>query len=526
MPGLLKQLQRHKPPAQKEERGAVLRSSRVEAASEAPSQDFLLNSGFTSRDDLTSDEPFFEEPRGKKAGSQANPTINSAIRALRPDIDSSPWWLTEEQKSSPQVESVVAAAIRFLDVERLAIADERTVKHLVQQALQRATEELKDVRMTRKNIEQAELEMISLVTSKGPLEALFEDSSVSDVFIDRHEHIRAIRRGHAVETPFRFASAEVYQLFVTSLLRREGRSLSAQHPVVDCILEDKWRTRVNVLDASLVEGDEPRICFRIPRVQPISFFDVLQTKTLPATVAAWMAELVALAEANILVVGPEGAGKTVMTTAMLSAVGSDERVITIEDVPEIFAPNIHLEKLIVRPGANETDRGVTESDLLRVAMRRSPHRIVVGEIHDEVSSLFLNALESGYSGSMATILGDTTDDAIWRLVDMIASHTHAPFDSIVRRVSRALNICVAMRKIDGQPCLDEICEIAPHPKGGFEALPLVRFAGVAKGRRQWQLQAKSSRWLYRLRQKGLNLMPGPNLLAAEEAFVADETEEE
>src|SRR5690606_36392889 len=101
---------------------------------------------------------------------------------------------------------------------------------------------------------------------------------------------------------------------------------------------------------------------------------------------------------------------------------------------------------------------VTMPDLLRAALRRSPHRIVVGEIRDEEGRLFLRALETGHAGSIATIHADNARDALWRLLDLVSSYEVSPQHSIMRRIGRSVHLAISMKKINGTPCLTEVAE--------------------------------------------------------------------
>ncbi len=509
MAGLLKQLQRNKTREPQEDRRAVVRSSTADADSGQLDGDALLSDDSLFQEALDnarptepSSAPTHRPPRGA--------TLNTSLKKLAPDLESTPWWLTEERVSNPQVESVVAAAVRSIDLARLAGAEEAAWERAIQESLIRATDALKDeIRVSRKLLEQAENELYALLRGKGPLEPLFEDESVSAVFVDRHDTVRAVRNGHAIETPFRFCSAETYRLFLQALLVSAGAADLSHKTVIDLVLQDRWASRMNVLSATA--NEEARMCFRIPRNQPISFFDVLQTKTLPATVAAWLAELVALGEANILVAGPKNSGKTVLLTALVSAVGSDERIAVVEEFPEVFTPHTHLERLSPRRSEN-----LTASDLIRTAYNRAPHRLVVGDVNLETAPEFLSALESGYAGSFGVILAESPADAAWRFADLAAAQLKGPFESTMRRVSRAVQLILTVKRIEGAPCLFDMSEMEGCSETEFHVRSLVRFSGVVNGKRQWRLQTRQSRLFTRLREQGLNLIPGPGLLAPDD----------
>lgn len=448
--------------------------------------------------------------RKKVVKRRSSQSSVSSPKKLSGDV---PWWLTEGKKTSPQTELLIPEARRVLnEILPSDSKGEINLSAMIRQAVQLAAIKLRgDIRISEKDEDQAYDELLNLLTGKGPLQPLYDDQFVTDIFVDNHKAIRVVRQGQALETPFYFRNRDEYKGFVNGMLQSIGRVLSPTQPIVDCVLDDEWRSRVNAVDASLLDGKEPRLCIRIPRLQHITFYDILQTKTLPATLAAWLAELVASGKANLLILGPSGSGKTVMTTALLSSISSNERIITIEDVPEIFVPTAHLEKLVSRPANAQGEGEVRMPELLRTALRRSPHRIVVGEIRDEEGRLFLRALESGHAGSIATIHAETARESLWCLLDVVVAYESAPQPSILRRIARSVHLTITMGHVDGQPCLMQVCEVRPPVDGDFVVQPLVTFQGVVAGKRQWRIETRSSQWLDFIKQRGLELSVGPGL---------------
>ena len=151
--------------------------------------------------------------------------------------------------------------------------------------------------------------------------------------------------------------------------------------------------------------------------------------------------------------------------------------------------------------------------LLRAALRRAPHRIVVGEIRDKEGPLFLKALETGHAGSVATIHASAPRDGLWRLLDIVSAYEQAPQESLQRRISRSVNILISMKKIDGRPCMTDISEVRTPINGEFVVQDLIKYKGEYSGNRVWQLSTGHSEWIDRLAERGAILTPGPNLLA-------------
>ena len=449
--------------------------------------------------------------QSRRSGSNRKP-------AGKMDIfdESLPWWLTDPVKPSPQVDLLVPAS-RFTLNELLSDGvSNKDLPSVIQRAVSIAAKRLaKEVRFSEQDVLESIQELTSLMTGKGPLQALYDDPAVTDIYMDGHDSIKCVRRGQAVETPFRFRSPEEYEAYVTQMLQSVDRVLNMSIPIVDCVLNDQWRSRINAVHASLRDGGESSLVIRVPRLQQISFYDLLQTRTLPAAVAAWLAELVSSGEANVMVMGPTGSGKTTLTTALLSAVGSDERICTIEDVPEIFVPTAHLEKLVCRPENSQGEGAIGMPQLLRAALRRAPHRVIVGEIRDAEGPLFLKALETGHAGSVATIHAENPKDGLWRLLDVVAAYEDAPQESIQRRIARALDVLISVRKVNGRPALIGISEVLPPVNGEFVVKDIVKFETEENGKRKWRIQTTHSKWLDELSARGMELAPGPSLLPVE-----------
>lgn len=494
---------------------------------------------------LSSDSIILARPEGvdsqvlrvvRKRSESATSIVESELRK-QPE-SAAAWWLSEPKKQSPLVEMLVNAARKQLSTVLLReqqLPNERqewegAVSDHVRRAVELAAQAVRsEFRSSRRDLEQAERELLAITTGKGPLQPLFDDPRVTEIYIDSHRSIKAIRYGQVVDTPFVFRNSEEYRLFVDCLLWCSGERLSADRPIVDVVLNDSWRCHVNVIDTTISNGGEPRVCFRIPRLQAVTFYDLLQLKAVPSTVAAWLADAVGCGELNMLISGGFRSGRTLMTTALLSSVTSEERVVTIEEMPEISATTVHLEKILATPvrrgkGENNGEAEVSVAQLVSAALRRAPHRIVVGELCGAETAVFVKALERGLSGSMATIFADTPDDALWRMCDLLLGGGDTqgrqpdPVQAM-RRICRTVHLIVQMKRVDGTPCLSEIAEVVPNHLGEVRVgevrtVPLLQYAGIFDGRRRWRVCAQSSRVLELLRERGVVLKPGAGVLPA------------
>ena len=80
-----------------------------------------------------------------------------------------------------------------------------------------------------------------------------------------------------------------------------------------------------------------------------------------------------------------------------------ERIVGVEDVPELAPRHPHLVKLEGRGPNVEGVGGVTLRDLVRQALRMRPDRLVVGEVRGSEVGDLLAALKTGHEGGVGTV---------------------------------------------------------------------------------------------------------------------------
>ena len=113
--------------------------------------------------------------------------------------------------------------------------------------------------------------------------------------------------------------------------------------------------------------------------------------------------LAARSRCNILVSGPTGSGKTTWTKALIREIPADERLITIEDAPELTL-DAHANH--VRLFYSKDDQGlarVTPKQLLEASLRMKPDRILLAELRSEEAFDYLRNVNSGHPGSITSV---------------------------------------------------------------------------------------------------------------------------
>jgi type IV secretion system protein VirB11 len=120
---------------------------------------------------------------------------------------------------------------------------------------------------------------------------------------------------------------------------------------------------------------------------------------------------------TILLSGGTSSGKTTLLNALLKEIPHNERVIAIEDTPEIKLGLNNAIGLVAVSG-DQGEARVTIEELMRASLRMRPDRLIVGELRGAETVTFLRAINTGHPGSISTIHASTTQGAFEQLALM------------------------------------------------------------------------------------------------------------
>ncbi|WBO23788.1 P-type DNA transfer ATPase VirB11 [Sphingomonas abietis] len=121
---------------------------------------------------------------------------------------------------------------------------------------------------------------------------------------------------------------------------------------------------------------------------------------------------------TILISGGTSTGKTTFLNALLGEVSPAERIVLVEDTPEIRLRHDNGLGLVAVKGELGEARIGTD-DLLQAALRLRPDRIVLGELRGREAVSFLRAINTGHPGSFTTIHANSPGGALEQLALMV-----------------------------------------------------------------------------------------------------------
>jgi pilus assembly protein CpaF len=292
----------------------------------------------------------------------------------------------------------------------------------------------------------------------GPLETLLADPAVEEVMVNGPARVYVERRGMLEETDVAFENEEELRNAIERILAPLGRRVDELSPMVDARLADG--SRVNVVIPPLAI-DGPALSIRRFGASRPDPDELVALGTLTGEQRQLLERAVA-ARRSLLISGGTGSGKTTLLNALSSFVGSEERVVTIEDAAELRLQQDHVVRLESRPAGIEGRGQVTIRDLLRNALRMRPDRIVIGEVRGVEALDLLTALNTGHEGALSTIHANSPADALRRLETLVLmAGVGLPHAAVAEQVRRGIDLVVHLqRESDGSRRVTEIAEVS------------------------------------------------------------------
>jgi type IV secretion system protein VirB11 len=285
-----------------------------------------------------------------------------------------------------------------------------------------------------------------------PFARLLDDPDVTELVINRPQRVltESHRGWHGYEYPD--LDYERLMSFAVAVATLTNQEVSAQHPLLSALLPGDARIQIvvpPVVPPRTVSVTIRRPCAREKALDTYRddglFNDTVWHRpdgldaALPTLRAAerklvhslemrdWSAffELAVTGRLNVVIVGNTGSGKTSFMKTLCRSIPSTERIVTIEDVRELFIRHIeNCVHLLYSKGGHGQAR-VTPADLIASTMRMRPDRVLLAELRGAEAYDFLKLLTTGHSGSITSFHASSAAVAIERFALMAKEHPEA-----------------------------------------------------------------------------------------------------
>jgi pilus assembly protein CpaF len=300
----------------------------------------------------------------------------------------------------------------------------------------------------------------------GPLRALTDDPTVTDVLVNGGGEVWVDRGGGPERAPVDVGGEPEVRALAVRLAGAAGRRLDEARPWVDARLPGGIRLHA-VVPPLAPEGTH--LSLRILRERGPDFDAMIDDGTV---LPPWREVLRALisSRAAFLITGGTGAGKTTLLSALLGEVSPDQRIVLVEDVGELRPQHPHVVRLEARH-ANVEGRGeVGLDELVRLALRMRPDRLVVGECRGGEVRDLLSAMNTGHEGGCGTLHANSPAEVPARLIALGALAGLAP-EAVRVQAAAALDAVVHLRRApDGRRRVVELAAVTSTGTDGLRVL--------------------------------------------------------
>ena len=356
-------------------------------------------------------------------------------------------------KAEDEIETYVRDAAKHDNLDMFDHADEPENKNKITTYIQQGIKAYKE-RTHHYISREHEIELQGRAWDElcgfGPLEPLLKDESVTEIMTIDTEKSYIERNGELLQANIRFKDIEHMKRILNRIISPIGREINESSPTVDARLPAGYRLNA-VIPPIALNG-----VFITIRKFPSKVWkpeDLIRFGSAPKEIFDFL-ELCVKAKKNIIVSGGTGSGKTTLLNVLSNCIPPEERIITIEDSAELKLQGNHILSEEARQPNAEGKGAVTIRDLVKVALRQRPDRIVVGECRGGEALDMLQAMNTGHDGSLTTLHANSPRDAISRLEYMCMIAGDMPLAAIKPQIASAVGLIVQIGRvrIKGKKC--------------------------------------------------------------------------
>ncbi len=292
-----------------------------------------------------------------------------------------------------------------------------------------------------------------------PIEELLLDHDVSEIMGNPNGTWYVEREGEMLKLPNVSFDPASLRTGLEVIANNLGKRLDEDNPVVE---------------ARLPEGS--RLCGYIPpAVQPwpgltIRKFtgrrfrvdDLIARGTLTQQLGYFLWDQIR-AGRTLLISGGTGTGKTTLLNALAQYIPEDERIVTIEDTAELL---IDKPNIVGFECQNDTfKKPLSMEQLLRTALRCRPDRIIVGEVRGTEARTLLDSLNTGHSGSLATIHANSSAKALRRFANLVVhSHPQLSYADVEAEIADGVDYVVHVERQPGRRAIREVLRVDDYDR--------------------------------------------------------------
>ena len=302
----------------------------------------------------------------------------------------------------------------------------------------------------------------------GVLDLLLDEGqragTITDIYVNSPCDIWAGINGTTRPVALSLGNERRVRDLAERLIRRHGGQLDAAHPAAD--ISDEHGRRIHAIIPPLSE--RTRLSVRLPARERPTLAQLQAAGLCDEATAAYLCRMIA-ERRGFLISGGTGTGKTTLLNALLGLCKPQERLILLEDTPELAPQHEQVVALKTRAANSEGAGEIGLGELIVQALRMGPDRLVVGECRGAEVVHLLTAMNTGHRGAGTTLHANSAQAVPLRLCALgalagldsrtVALHTATAFERIIHLEHR-----------DGRRRIEGIYSLHPATQGSEEYL--------------------------------------------------------
>ncbi|RMH17590.1 MAG: P-type conjugative transfer ATPase TrbB [Acidobacteria bacterium] len=285
----------------------------------------------------------------------------------------------------------------------------------------------------------------------GPeLRALLDAPAITNLHLNEDGSVYV--RGHGGERRENLTvSARRRLALLRTLAALDGTVVSDERPILQCRMPGR---AIRVTGTLPPVSRAPMLVLRKPSERVLTLADYVEQGALTREAAAYLARAF-IDHQTIVIAGPTDSGKTTLANALIAALENEQRdlrIVTIEEeIRELRVSSANAVQFLARDG-------VSAQELLRLALRTNPARILIGEARGAECYQWLRACNTGHPGGLLTLHANSARDVVERIADLIAEASVTPS---LRRIARTLDLVVYVEHDEarGRRVVREVLEV-------------------------------------------------------------------
>jgi len=279
----------------------------------------------------------------------------------------------------------------------------------------------------------------------GLLEVLFKDEHIYDIYIDSPVGTTPVYVDHdrfGICTTNIYLTEDELERLSSKFRSIGGRPFDEANPIMDMELKEIGIRVTGIREPSTFDGIA--YSFRKRRERPWTLPKFVDEGMMSIRAAALLS-LIVSGQRSILITGPRGSGKTSLLSALITEIRQNDRIVLMEDTPEIPTDSLRrlgwkIEHLRNRPAVSrhrEDSYELSPEENLRAALRLGESILIMGEVRGPEARVLFEAMRVGAAGN--TVLGTIHGSNPYDTWDRITNDLNVPSTSF-----KAVDVVVSL----------------------------------------------------------------------------------